>query len=256
MARKSTTSRKSGRADRDWLSWVLGSADNFEGYVAQSRSLALSFVLIAPLLLLYEVALVWCPRAHASGAGRVVRDTLSAVFRTREGITVNAIVLALLLVTVVLLARRRQLRLNLILPMMLESTAWAVVLVGIAVLIFRRLSNIALNIGGAGPGVLLNVIDSVGAGVYEEILFRLVLTSILYFVGMKLFGERSSVVAMFAVTGSALVFAVCHVTAPGLVLFFYFVLGVFFSGLYTWRGLGVAVYTHIIYDIIVELGGN
>jgi len=256
MARKRAKSRESAHTGRDWLSWVLGSADGFEDYVAQSRSLALSFVLIAPLLLMYEVALVCYPRAHATGAGRVVRDALSSVFRTREGITVNAVVLVLLLVAVALLARRRQLRLNLILPMMLESTAWAVVLVGIAVLIFRRLSNIALNIGSAGPGVLLKVIDSVGAGVYEEILFRLLLTSILYFVGMKFFGERSGVVATFAVTVSALVFAVCHVTAPGLVLFFYFVLGVFFSGLYTWRGLGVAVYTHIIYDIIVELGGH
>jgi hypothetical protein len=250
-----------GRADKKpslrhkgWLAWVLGSADNYEGYFAQSRSLALSFVLIAPLLLVYEVALVMYGPARPRGASLFIKKLLAAVFSGRAGLVLNITVAALLLVAVFVLARRGGLRLNLILPMVLESAGWALLLVGVAVLVWFRLPKVPLAAGGSGPSMGERIITSIGAGVYEEILFRLLLTSLLYLVGLKIFQERAGYAGTFAVSLSALAFALCHDVRPGLPLLFYFVIGLFLSTLYTLRGLGVVVYTHVIYDLIVYLG--
>jgi len=254
MARRTKRKARSGGAGKGWLAWVLGSADNFDGYFAQSRSLALSFVLIAPLLLLYEVALIYYPPVRAQGAGRFVRDLLSGVFHSRAGIVLNIAVVLLLLLAVFVLAKRGGLRLNLIIPMVLESAGWAAALVGIAVLVYHRLPRFWIQMCAAGSSPVKDVIGSIGAGVYEEILFRLFLTSALYLAGLRLFQERTGYAACFAVTISSVVFAMCHGTTLNINFLFYFASGVFFSALYTYRGLGVAVYTHVIYDIVVLLG--
>jgi len=264
---KTNTKRKSGPVQRDprWLAWIPGPADNFEGYWSQSRGLALSFVLIAPLLLAYEIALIYYPPAQATGAGRFLKDVFYAVFRTRAGMALNIVVALFLLLAVFVLARRRRLRLGFIVPMVLESAVWSAGLVLIAILICYRLPNVRLDVGGAGATVFSDVIGSIGAGVYEEILFRLGLTSALFLAGLRLFDRQTAYAAAFAATLSAAAFAFCHIWAWNdpfkdpliwYYLLFYFTSGVFFSLLYTFRGLGVAVYTHVIYDIVVLLSNG
>lgn len=265
MARKSTKKARAERKDKGWLAWVLGSADSFGGYLEQSRGLALSFVLIAPLLLAYEVALLYYPPAQPKGAGRFLKDVFHAVFHTRAGMALNIIVALFLLLAIFLLARRRRLRLGFIVPMVLESAGWAVALVAMAVLICYRLPNVRLAVGAAGSTALSDVVNSLGAGVYEEILFRLLLTSALFLAGLRMFKQRTGYAAAFAAVISAAIFALCHIWAWDepfkdpriwIYLLFYFTSGVFFALLYTFRGLGVAVYTHVIYDIVVFLGGG
>ncbi len=250
-----------------WTAWLLGSADSYEGYFAQSRSLALSFILIAPLLLIYELALLYYPPAQATGAAFTLRSLLSNVFRTRHGMILNITVVILLLFAVAVSARKRALRLHLIIPMVMESVVWSLCLVGVAVLFFRRLA--ALDAGGpgyAGPDWALKVVWSIGAGVYEEVIFRLFLTSGLCYLGFKVFEENMFRAKVFAVVVSAVLFALCHFIAPGSVplngpygwLYFLFYLssGLFFALLYTFRGLGVVVYTHVIYDVVVRIANG
>ena len=254
--------RPSDQENPGWLTWIPGSSDGFEGYWVQSRGLALSFVLIAPLLLAYEIALLYYPPARAAGAGRFLKNVFYTVFHNRAGMVLNIIVALFLLLAIFILARRKRLRLSFIIPMVFESAVWSVGLVLIAVLICYRLPNVRLDVGGAGPTVFTDVVSSIGAGVYEEILFRLGLTSAFFIAGLRMFKQRAAHAAVFAAVVSAAVFALCHVLAWDepfkdpliwFYLLFYFTSGVFFSLLYTFRGLGVAVYTHVIYDIVVLL---
>jgi len=220
--------------------------------------LALSFILIAPLLILYEVALVWAPWARG-GAGRILRDVFVGLFHTRAGMVVNMLVAGLLVAAVVILARRRRLRPHLIVPMLLESAGWAVALVGLAVLICFRFPAAPLNLAGNGPGRWHSVVSSIGAGVYEEILFRLVITSALYLGGLLIFRREVPWARAFAIVAGGVIFAVCHVVVGASttvnVFVFHLASGLFFSALYVCRGLGVAVYTHVFYDLISYLGG-
>ncbi len=245
------TGKRSTTADTEngGLAWMLGAPGHAEGYFAQSRSLALSFVLIAPVLLVYEFALIHYPPVQDRKAGQFLRDILTSVFQGRAGMALNLAVLLLLLLAIIVLAGRGRLHLGLVFPMVLESAGWAALLVGIGIC-----CRLALN--GHAENVTEEVIRSMGAGVYEEILFRLLLTSLLYLVGLRLFRKRSGDAAVFAVVLGALAFALCHRPGHPIYLLFHFSSGVVFSGLYIWRGLGVAVYTHVIYNVIVVLAGN
>ena len=66
-------------------------------------------------------------------------------------------------------------------------------------------------------------------------------------------------VAGISIAASSLAFAVCHHLGScgdpwtvGL-LAFRFTMGVVFAALYIYRGLGIVVYTHALYDVFVSL---
>ena len=263
---KGQTKQDSSGGGTDSLDWALGLSNDFQGYVSQSRSLALSFVLIAPLLLVYEVALIHYHPFQPAGPRRWVAVALFRLFSSRAVIVMNVAVVLFLLLAVLVLARRGRLKVGLVIPVVLESTVLAAVLVLISVMVYRGLSGVPLDMSSGASIVALKVIGSIGAGVYEEILFRLFLTTLLYLIGFGLFGHNRNYAALFAILIGAIVFAVCHVLVVGgrpfqctrdrLDMVFYLVSGMFFSALYVYRGLGVAVYTHVIYDMVIYLGGK
>ena len=112
----------------------------------------------------------------------------------------------------------------------------------------------------------LAVIDSlsgravlmIGAGIYEELLFRLGLISLIGLLLTKVGSMGKEYSLLFAALASALLFGVYHFYfGPETIPFdwplfnFYFLAGVYFSGLYVLRGFGITVGAHIIYDLIV-----
>ena len=100
------------------------------------------------------------------------------------------------------------------------------------------------------------MIGYVGAGVYEETLFRLMLVPI-FFATLRLLQMPQVLASSWAVTASALLFALAHhAGSPGravhLVRFiFRWMAGVFFAWVFVLRGFGIAVGTHTAYDILV-----
>lgn len=97
-----------------------------------------------------------------------------------------------------------------------------------------------------------------GAGIYEEMLFRLVLITILHFVVTDVLGFKYKTGVVVAVALSALAFAWHHneVMLPGVginwrLACFYVIAGGYFGVLYISRGLGVAVGVHLMYDLLV-----
>ena len=100
---------------------------------------------------------------------------------------------------------------------------------------------------------------ALGAGVYEELLFRVLLVSAITFLARRVFRWRPSVAAVLAVVVSALVFAAFHYIGPyGDPLrvdsfVFRFIGGLAFSVLYVTprvRRLRAA-WTHSLYDLLV-----
>jgi len=247
-------------ASLDSLGWLVGADESVSGYIAESRSLALSLMLIAPLLLVYEVALVyWRPL----GARRWVGEVLAHAFDTQGVIVMNFLVLLGVLAAVVILARRRRLNFSLTGWVLLESMGWAALLVVVGVALYRRLTVLPPQSMAGAISVYARVMSAVGAGIYEELLFRLVLASALYLAAYHLAGRSRAAAAAFSIAVSALVFAGCHVLALDLRPLanpvdrmdtgFHLLSGLLFGWLYVYRGLGVAVYTHVIYNIIVKM---
>jgi hypothetical protein len=146
--------------------------------------------------------------------------------------------------------------------MVVESLVWAVVLLGISRLVDlgffylerTRAPILELSTGGAARNFAA-LVGYVGAGVYEETLFRLMLVPVL-FGALRLLQAPQILASTLAVTLSALLFALAHhAGSPGesftwFAFVFRWMAGVFFAWVFVLRGFGIAVGTHTIYDIL------
>jgi hypothetical protein len=102
------------------------------------------------------------------------------------------------------------------------------------------------------------LVVSLGAGIYEELLFRVLLVSGLLWVFKRL-KWRTWVSVTAAVVLSALIFSGFHYIGPygdplAIPTFtFRAIAGLLLSGLYVARGFGVAAWTHALYDVGLAL---
>ena len=101
---------------------------------------------------------------------------------------------------------------------------------------------------------------SLGAGLYEELLFRVVLVGAIAAAGIKLLGWRPATAAIVAVGVGAFVFSAFHYVGPfGEPLeagsfTFRLIAGIFFSALFVTRGFGITAWTHALYDVFLLFG--
>lgn len=95
---------------------------------------------------------------------------------------------------------------------------------------------------------------SVGAGLYEELLFRVLLVAGLAGLARAIFGWRPAIAGVWATLVGAFLFSAAHYIGPygdRLTLYsfvFRMIAGVFFSALYLLRGFGITAWTHALYD--------
>ena len=151
--------------------------------------------------------------------------------------------------------------------MTLESVALAVGLIGLSTLGDLGLnhldhSQLPLRMAEAAtsqvgePGLPTRSLAFLGAGIYEEAVFRLALIPAVYgFARLLLLpGVLASTVA---ITASSLLFSIAHhVGSPGEAFTWYafvfrWLAGVYFSWVFVVRGFGIAVGTHVAYDCLV-----
>lgn len=88
---------------------------------------------------------------------------------------------------------------------------------------------------------------SIGAGLYEEMLFRLIGLALLHFVLADLIGLPARWAAALAVTLSAVAFAIYH--PPPREWATLILSGIYLGTVYSMRGFGIVVGTHALYDI-------
>jgi hypothetical protein len=106
-----------------------------------------------------------------------------------------------------------------------------------------------------GRSTLLMV--SLGAGIYEELLFRVVLVGLLAWTATNVLGQRPLVAGVAATVLGALIFSAFHYIGPygdplNIYSFvFRTIAGLFFSALYLARGFGITAWTHALYDVLL-----
>jgi hypothetical protein len=235
-------------------------------YWVMTRRPLPSLILVLPLLLAYELSVLWQVPASAgslrTGADAWMRNILASLGLFDQWLPPLALVVILLGWQV---ARPRDWRFSpSILPIMfLESCVLAVALVGVS-----RLIDLGFSFLDQHPPPVLSAVSTqssmglaplvgyLGAGVYEEALFRLVLVPIL-FACLRILQTPQVLASALAVTGSALLFALAHhAGTPGeaftwFTFVFRWTAGVFFAWVFIIRGFGIAVGTHTAYDILV-----
>ena len=100
---------------------------------------------------------------------------------------------------------------------------------------------------------------SLGAGIYEELLFRVLIVGVLAWAGQRALGWKPLTAGVAATLAGALLFSAFHYIGPygdKLELYsfvFRAIAGVFFSALYLLRGFGIVAWTHALYDVFLLL---
>lgn len=145
--------------------------------------------------------------------------------------------------------------------MWLESIIWTVPLIVFAFFLAdSRAAMGGVSGGGSGGGIQqfpwqARMTLAVGAGLYEELLFRLILITVLHTILVDAFKMADSLGFVVAAVASSLAFAFYHnVTQPGggvdlKLIAFFTVAGLYFASLFIVRGFGIAVATHALYDV-------
>ena len=105
-------------------------------------------------------------------------------------------------------------------------------------------------------GRTAQILTYIGAGIYEEVLFRLGLFSAIALVLRVVLLPRILAIPLAAVAGAVLFSAAHHLVPNGepmnpYVFAFRVIAGLYFTALYVGRGFGVAVGAHAGYDILV-----
>jgi len=229
-------------------------------YFAQSKEPLTALVAVLPLFVAYQVGIL------LTGGVRNGVDFISSILFAIFGdngsayLGFNAAILVAFLIAVGVLRRNGELHPKLFPMMLLESTIYAL-LVGVIV-------NILINATGASyllstapaapaPGLIYKLVMSVGAGLYEELVFRLILMGGMFALATKVVGLSRGLAAIGAVVASSLIFSgVHHLGSMGEAFtmgafVFRFFAGVVFAAIFQVRGFAIAAWTHALYDVWV-----
>lgn len=223
------------------------------GYFAWSRDPAVGLFAVMPLWLLYEGLRLLLTPNERNGAESLMAETLHMLGPAAPD------VLRLLMLVVVLLAawsiRRRQVPwARVALVAALEGTFYGLLL-GPLASVMAESTRLMLVPSGR---LVADLVGSLGAGLFEEAVFRLFLLSLLGLLFMRLcqtFACPRVVGVVAAVVASAALFSWFHHVGPGAqpfapgVFVFRAMAGLLLGTLFVLRGFGVCVYTHVMYDV-------
>lgn len=242
-----------------------------EGYLAATRTATYGFLAALPLFVLYEVGVLLANAGAGPGQIRVGADVWLKTILATVGATGWAALggVVFLIGAAVFWAERE--RRPPIVPryfgyVVAESLAYAVVLaalVGGAVgALFGAWAWPALALAQmAELGLGLQLALSIGAGLYEELVFRVLLVGGLFWVLHRVLrAERRAAYAVAAVVGAVVFSAVHHLGPLGdpftlSVFTFRFLFGLALNGVFLLRGFALAAWTHALYDVLVVTGG-
>lgn len=241
-------------------------------YLAASRESRYSVTFALPLLLLYEGLTALLPQTELAGVRNgadVLLKTVFVAFGGRNGVTAFGVLLLVGGAWAVWQDRRRHpgpMRAGVLAAMLGESLMYAVVfgfvvaMLTAAVLGGVGLAGVQAPARGSLP-IAAQLVVSLGAGIYEELVFRVVLVSGLVALGSLLGWQRPLALAA-AIVVSAVIFSGFHYIGPlgdrlTLASFtFRAVAGLVLSGLFAARGFGITAWTHALYDVGLALVGR
>jgi hypothetical protein len=239
-------------------------------YFENTRTHTYSLLFALPLLVLYEIgAMMIAGRAGGmrNGADVLLRTLLSA--GGLNGTLAFTAVLAVGAAVIVGLEQKRKrvpVRLAYFPLLLAESAAYAVLFGGMIAaatqVLLGGMVRMAADQGSITKLPMLDgVVLSLGAGIYEELLFRVLLTGGLFALLVAM-GIRKTMSGVIAVVVSAFIFSAFHYIGPYAYplelnsFTFRFLAGLAFSALYMIRGFGVAAWTHALYDVFLVVAGQ
>jgi membrane protease YdiL (CAAX protease family) len=236
------------------------SSTGLRTYHQHTRSATYGVLSALPLFVLYEAMIVAVntgTQAPVRVGAEVWLKDLLATTGVRGGLLL-VLIAALAGIAAFLLDRDKSipLRSRYFAGIVGESVLYAII---VAILV----SNLVAAIFAVAPppegDLWTQLALSIGAGLYEELLFRVLLVGGLALLFRPFFRNPNAGYLLATILG-ALLFSLVHYAGPlgdpfELPSFtFRFAFGLALNVLFLWRGFGVAAWTHALYDVMVVTG--
>ena len=235
-------------------------------YWRETRRPVVSLAFVVPMLVVYEAGILWLgPQAMRNGADVWLRQFLDATgfgqYFLLPVLTVSA-----LLAWHHLTRDPWRFRSKMLYSMLAESAAFGVLLLLLAHLQGRVLYLVGLESTTAIPppecmtAGLGRLIGYCGAGIYEELLFRMLLLPLV--AGwIRGIGASRIVSLVSACVITSVIFSTAHYslfTSVGepfdwFSFSFRILAGIFFAALFIHRGFGIAAGSHTLYDVFAAI---
>ena len=223
------------------------------------RNLLTSLLLVFPLFVVYQVGVLFTlPMLNGVDfITGLLRDTLG--LKGWSYLVFLTCVVVAFGLTVALLGRKQKFNGSVFLPVLLESTIYALTMGSLIVLVMQKVLGIEPRLAAAlaERGLVTRLVMSLGAGVYEETVFRLGLLSGAIALLDRVLGMSRWEAVVVAFLVSSVAFSLVHYLPGSGESFalgsftFRLLAGIVFGALYKLRGFAVAVYTHALYDVFV-----
>jgi hypothetical protein len=224
------------------------------GYFAQSELPFASLALLLPLLVLYEIGTRhFTSDPFAGTEHRIIAFTWMQKFFHLFGAS-GRYLPALAIVGILLawhIARNDpwRVRPGTLAGMTIEGCFLGLPLLAMGILGLRYLAAPAT---GDWRGM---IVLSIGAGIYEELVFRLIAFTLLQLLLVDLLELPKVWAGAFTVLAASVLFSVYHYLGderPGLYTFaFRTVAGIYFGVVFLFRGFGITAFSHASYDVCV-----
>ncbi len=224
---------------------------------------------LCPFIALYEVGLIYLLREDRGTITNLAHEWI-ITFMGQFDINMLGLSLpALAVVTVLLLWQvltRNPWTVN---PRVLGLMVIESILLILPLLVFSRMIHQLLPLMGTeeqiiqGLGPLARIALSIGAGLYEELVFRMLVVFVVHTLLVDVLRFQDGWGSTIAILVSALLFTFYHPAVWGVDgypslgrMTFYFIAGLWFGLLYVLRGFGIVVAVHAFYDMVILLDGD
>jgi len=248
-------------------------AKTLSAYWNESARPLVALAFVGPMIVAYEIGLfVLGPQAMRNGADVWLRELLNGVGFTQYFL-LPCLTCAILLGWHHLNRERWKINLNALYGMLLEAMLFGFVLLVLARSLTGLLAAAAVpsepELAFQHAGEVGHIVTFLGAGIYEELVFRLMMFPALAAL-LRLVGTPRRMSWVLSIFLSSLLFAAAHYQLDLLIGSHHLVTtvgdsfdwasfvfrtsaGVFFATLFVTRGFGVAAGAHAFYDILVSM---
>jgi hypothetical protein len=226
------------------------------GYFQRAEAPLTSLLFLLPLIILYELGTRYIADTTHQGEQRIIAYSLLQQFFALFGAT-GRYLPALAVVGILMswhIARQDpwEAPWGTIAGMFMESflLALPLILMGFAAARYWSLSASRLP-----PSNL--IVLSIGAGIYEELVFRLMALTLLHLLLIDLFAIRKGIAILLMVSLSSVLFAGYHYLGNEPFVWQTFVFrtaaGLYFGAIFVFRGFGITAGSHSAYDILIVI---
>ncbi len=240
-------------------------SDDRTTYLKATRHPLPCLLFVLPLLMAYE-GCVWTlggdrPETVRNGADNWLHLGLEAVGIRQPWIPAAALTLGLLVWSQLRRGDQPNDMTGVLAGMGFESVCYALGLWAVSRALPPLLQSHGIALAQSDAAASQRLVSYIGAGIYEEALFRLGLYAVAVKL-LRLIGLPSLIAWVVAALGSAVLFSVAHHLGPygqpygNYVFLFRVAAGLYFAILYQFRGFGVAVGAHACYNVVVSVGAS